>query len=246
VFFTLLCIFIKNLKHLNFVLKLKNPKRRGMSKKDIVYPDFLKCCTYTTNKLWKTIFEDLAHGKAPYGTYISKDFLSSSKKDREFSYKINSVEDPKIIYDELTELFEKMKVLSDSDKNRAKINEFVELSKENLIKSDWISIKKKSYKDFLIERFVIEMKYTYDLTFEQARNLLTKIKIAMIFKTIFNSDINYTNGKIENINGLEFEKGTFFFTKQIYGDKKIVNEVVEKKSINTHWFKYLSMLSKIK
>ena len=46
-------------------------------KKEIVYPIFLECFQYITDKFWLNIFEDLAYGKAPYGTYISKGSLTS-------------------------------------------------------------------------------------------------------------------------------------------------------------------------
>ena len=43
-------------------------------KKDIVYPGFIECLQFTEDIFWENIFEDLAYGKTPYGTYISKDF----------------------------------------------------------------------------------------------------------------------------------------------------------------------------
>ena len=57
-------------------------------KREIVYPIFLECCQFTDDKFWENVFEDLAYGKTPYGTYISKDFLCCSYKKKEFSYKI--------------------------------------------------------------------------------------------------------------------------------------------------------------
>ena len=57
-------------------------------KREIIYPIFLECCQFTDDKFWENVFEDLAYGKTPYGTYISKDFLCCSYKKKEFSYKI--------------------------------------------------------------------------------------------------------------------------------------------------------------
>ena len=44
-------------------------------KKEIVYPVFLECCEFSVDSFWENIFEDLAYGKTPYGTYINKNFL---------------------------------------------------------------------------------------------------------------------------------------------------------------------------
>jgi hypothetical protein len=48
------------------------------AKREIAYPVFLEACQYTEDAYWENIFEELAYGKAPYGTYISKDFLCCS------------------------------------------------------------------------------------------------------------------------------------------------------------------------
>ena len=60
-----------------------------MYMKKIVYPIFLECCQYTNNIFWENIFENLAYGKAPYGTYIPKKFLCCGykQKDSETVYK---------------------------------------------------------------------------------------------------------------------------------------------------------------
>ena len=68
-------------------------------KKEIIYPVFLECCQFTIDSFWENIFEDLAYGKTPYGTYINKDFLCCSYKDKEFSYKIERKDSEKLYKD---------------------------------------------------------------------------------------------------------------------------------------------------
>ena len=85
-------------------------------KREIIYPIFLECCQFADNIFWETIFEDLAYGKAPSGTYISKDFLNCSYKNKEFSYKIER-KDPEIIYNDIYKLLtEKLGILSQKEK----------------------------------------------------------------------------------------------------------------------------------
>ena len=42
-------------------------------KKEIVYPYFLECIELTDENDWKIIFENLAYGIPPHGTFINKD-----------------------------------------------------------------------------------------------------------------------------------------------------------------------------
>ncbi len=112
-------------------------------KKDIVYPIFIECCSYATDTFWETIFEDLAYGKTPYGTYISKDFLSCKYKKKDFSYKIER-KHPQIIYNEVYDLLaNKLGLLSQQEKNKKK-KIFIDM--ENNLKDsrkNWNNIKKK-------------------------------------------------------------------------------------------------------
>ena len=68
--------------------------------KKLVYPIFLNCCQYTDDIFWEDIFADLAFGKPPCGTYLSKDFLCCSHKQKEFNYKIEN-KDSVTVYKEV-------------------------------------------------------------------------------------------------------------------------------------------------
>ena len=77
----------------------------------------MECCKYTDDNFWKFIFEDLAYGKSPYGTYITKNFLCCNYKGKEFSYKIDLNKESKILYDEIFNiLHNKFGLLSQKDK----------------------------------------------------------------------------------------------------------------------------------
>lgn len=184
-------------------------------KKEIIYPFFLECCQYTKDAFWEEIFEDLAYGKTPYGTYISKNFICCSFKNREFTYKIER-KDPKLIHEELYSLLsERLGLISHKDKVQQKII-FTEL--ENSIKhsqEDWTNIRKKNTKNLLYGKYVIEMKNKYSLSQIQTRYLLSIIILAVMFKTITTKDIEYHDGKIHNINGIEFKNGDFILKRPL-------------------------------
>ena len=130
---------------------------------ELVYPFFLKCCEYTDDIFWKFVFEDLAYGKSPYGTYITKNFLCCNYKNKEFSYKIEPNKDPKQLFENIHRLlFYKFGLMSEKDKlSRRKIFENTKNTIENNCKQSWNNIKKKNIKNIIIENFIIRMKKKY-------------------------------------------------------------------------------------
>lgn len=217
-------------------------------KKEIIYPIFLECFQYTTDSFWENIFEDLSYGKCPYGTYINKNFLCCNYKDKEFSYKIEK-KNPQQLYNDIYNLLAvKLGLLSSRDKLKKKMdfNNIEEELKFN--KNKWTDIRKKNIKDLLIENYVIDMKNKYLLSNKQSKNLLSSIFIGMIFKVINIKDICYSEGKINSINGIRFEKNKIIYDKNIYdfdiNFQKCI--LIDKPIMSENWNKYITNLKKIK
>lgn len=217
-------------------------------KKEILYPMFLECLEYATDNFWENVFEDLAYGKSPYGTYISKNFLCCNYKNKEFSYKIENKNAEQLYNDVYNLLTKKLGLLSVRDKLNKKIDFFnIEEELKNTRKN-WNSIRKKNIKDLLIENFVINMKNEYSLTISQTKKLISNIFIGMIFKIINVKDINYSDGEIKSIQGIRFETNKVIFEKDIYD---IENEyrkciLVDKSLMSDNWDRYLNCLNKLK
>jgi hypothetical protein len=216
-------------------------------KKEILYPIFLECIEYTSDTFWENVFEDLAYGKTPYGTYLNKSFLCCNYKNKEFSYKIER-KDPKVLYDDVYNLLaKKLCLLSVRDKLNKKID-FNNIEEEiKQTRESWVNIRKKNIKDLLIENFVINMKTKYSLTVKQSRKLMSDIFIAMIFKVITVKDINYKDGSIISIDGISFNEKEYNFDKDIYDVENEYRKciLVDKTVISENWDKYLSNLQKI-
>jgi hypothetical protein len=216
-------------------------------KREIIYPVFLECCQYTEDTFWENIFEDLAYGKSPYGTYISKDFICCSYKGKEFSYKIER-KDPEILYTDIYSLFtDKLGILSQKEKVKKRLD-FHELEKTiKESRQDWGNIRKKNVKDILYEKYVIEMKNRYSLTNKQTKYLFSIILISIMFKTISSKDITYENDKIQDISGIEFEKGKIILKRSLCSDINIESNIpnnVEFKKMSEGWDRYLKNLRK--
>ena len=216
-------------------------------KKEIVYPIFLECCEFIEDTFWKNVFEDLAYGKCPYGSYISKDFFCCNYKNKEFIYKIEK-KDTQVLYNDIYDLLvKKLGLLSHKDKIKKKVD-FVNI--ENSIKEyrkNWSNIRKKNIKDLLIENYVIDVKNKHSLSIKQARNLLSLIFIGMVFKVITVKDIMYEDGVIQNIEGISFKDKEIVLERDIYEfeSNTLPFVIIEKKLMADTWEKYLENLKKL-
>jgi hypothetical protein len=214
-------------------------------KREIIYPIFLECSELSCDTFWKNIFEDLAYGQTPYGTYISKGFFCCSYKNKEFSYKIEK-NDVQELFSDIQELCKRVGILSYEDKIQKKIDFKNAESDMKGIRMKWCSIRKKNLKDFLIENYVIRMKKEYNLDYKQAKYLNYVIFIAMIFKIITIKDIEYEEGEIKNIQGISFAPKKIILDKDIYSyDGRKCLLVEDRKFMSDNWEKYLATLKKL-
>lgn len=216
-------------------------------KHDILYPIFLECCQYAVDDFWFNVFEDLSYGKTPIGTYISKGFLYCTKKDNSFSYKI-PLSDPKTVYEQVYRLLDKkLGLLSDMDV-RLRRECFYKISTDIGEKYDsWASIKQKNIRDLLIEEYVINNLKKYRIDMKKTKYLMSTLAILMSNKKINSSDIQYNQGTITSINGIEFEQGRILVN--VHDTKKITftcPDVAELKPtlMSGLWGKYLEQLKK--
>lgn len=218
-------------------------------KKDIIYPIFLECCQYAEDNFWKNIFDDLAIGKTPYGTYINKDFLCCGYKDKEFSYKIEKKHSRKIYNDIYKLLKNKLGILSSKEKLKKRLSFHETEDRIKQSRKTWKDIRKKNIKDLLVERYVIDMKKKYTLSLKQTKYLLSVIFIGIVFKVFLTKDIHYKDGKIIHIDGIQFTHKNIMLEREIYDvDVQSSNEAVKnnQKKMSENWEKYLENLRKLK
>jgi len=208
----------------------------------------LECCKFTQDNFWKSVFEDLAYAKTPYGTYINKHFLCCNHHNKEFSYKIER-KNAEILYQDIHSLLsEKLCLMSQNEhvKKKMDFDTLEDTIKESQL--NWANIKRKNVRDLLIEKYIIEMKCKYGLTIKQAQYLFSLIFIAMIFKAISHKDIEYSDGKIHHINGINFEHKRIIVIRDIFtmceNNASTTPDNVRVK-MSSVWTKYLNDLQKI-
>lgn len=214
------------------------------SGREIPYPFFLKCCMYTSDKFWINMFEELAYGKAPCGTYISKDSICCRYKNKEFSYNFSKDIDPRKLYDDIYNLLtKKTGIFSISEKILHRIN-FDSLDDGTFPKNSWGLIRKKSIKEFIIINYIIDMKNKYSLSNEIVKSLKSFIFIGLMFHTIQSKDIEYVDGKILSIQNIEYEMGRIIYIKNIFNAQSNPDSSQtssgNKKSFRDLWALYIS------
>ena len=175
-------------------------------KRDIIYPIFLKTVQYTEDNFWKDTFENLSYGMCPIGASISKGFICSSVKGKEFVFKFIDKE-PQVIYNEVFRLLkEKLNIMSKNERGIL-LKEFEEVEQ---------SIKKKGTRDILFQNYLIHMKKKYELKMTQIKKLYSIINLCLTLKSISNSDIDYSDGEIKSIVGITFSKQKYKVDIDIY------------------------------
>jgi len=175
-------------------------------RRDVIYPVFLKCIDYVKHDIfWKETFEELSYGNCFHGSYISKGFLCSNVKGKEFTYKFIDKDPEKICQDVIKLLKEKLNIMSKNDK-KALLIEFEDIEKnlKKIKNTEWSEIKKKSLKDILFQNYLIKSKNMYQLTDIQLKKLYNLINLGIMLKSIKNTDIIYKDGEIKEIKGILF------------------------------------------
>lgn len=210
--------------------------------KELIYPCFLTCLEYIEDDYWKNIFEDLSFGITPQGTYISKNYLISNIKTKEFVYKINADLDAETLFmDVYTLLSDKLGLKSLNEIEEYKNNIELETTYNS-----WNSIKKKSIKDSIIMNYVNTKSEQFNFTTQTSKRLLNTINLGIMLKFINTKHITYENGMINEIEGFVYRENEFNFNKNL--ETTTSSNVIEynkiKISLVDIWFKMIDMLVK--
>jgi len=175
------------------------------TRKEIIYPIFIKVSQLCKDAFWMYLYDDLAYGVCPYGSYIDTNTMSiiSRLKGKQFNFVFVN-QDPQYIYITLTELFSsKLNLYSKVEflHQRAEFNTFL-----NLSYNAWKDIKKTNIKNILLQNFILRLKKQYHFTISQSKKILSIVNMAFLFKLITPTDIVYDSEKcvITDICGLDF------------------------------------------
>ena len=215
----------------------------------VMYPKFFDCSQLTDDIFWKSVFEELAYGRCPYGTYITRDFFCCNFKNKEFSYKIDIEKDADVLYNDiLTLLTKKFGLMSNVDKveKRKRFRELEQTIQAEQEK-DWDQIKKKNIKHFLIYKYIINNQKRYKLSTTKIRFLLSIIVLGLLFKNI---DVKCKDAGIKKIEGITFKTGCVNVDKTVLQNRDanpiVPKIIVDKTNLSNEWYKYVSQVKQAK
>lgn len=183
----------------------------------VSYEIFDQCSEYVLDTYWKDIFQSCARNKFPRGVRYTEDPPSlvvkvpiSGNRTRNEIFSLPS--EPKEALSVLMTVFKDVLGLrSNKDLNLQK-RELEEAARNSPVQvnCEWKKIQPRTLKDIIIMRYVLELREKHNLSSREAKGLYDLITQGFQFKRITTDDIDYENGKINNIKCLEFKPETGF------------------------------------
>ncbi len=176
--------------------------------KEIAYPCFLGAMDLTEDYFWRNIFEDLAYGLCPYGTYIYNGTLYCNTRDKQFSYQFAN-KPTREIYDAVVHYFKTKLSLSPAN-DFMSIREQMERSLSISQYSEWKEIKRKNIKSILVVNYVLDLAAACKLSMLKTQRLLNSISLMFTFKLITADDVVFDSslGRIVHIHGIDVGEKT--------------------------------------
>ena len=220
-----------------------------------MHPVFLNCCRFAVDIFWKNLFEDLAYGITPYGTYIANDTINCrSSSGAIVSTLIDNIDPEKTYTDVYNILFNVMNISSPEQRIHAQ-DMFKNIEEStSTARREWSDIRKKNTKDILIDIFISTNKEKYNLSLRDSINLKTNIVSALAFGTITSADIHMDRGYLVGIEGISFEDGKVINATPPHMDDDDIGDVIDSiqsidintktKSISDLWKKYIDDIHK--
>lgn len=197
---------------------LFSDKKQGRLLRKIKYPLFNECMNRCDSVFWKTFFKNLSFGKIPKGFVLRENTIYVTGL-RKFLI-IN--ENPDVCTEEIIEFMKDCGYISEEEKlllQKRYIEEMTESSSTS--NCSWSSITSKKMKDIHINNFIYRISEAYNLTSKQRNELMVILKIGFSLGNITNDDIIFSEGRIVNINGIEFNDGRFIIQRQATKKLKI-------------------------
>jgi hypothetical protein len=211
-------------------------KKNTKNIKIAIFPIFLECKLYTLDPFWHNILDNCAYGNFPKGVKIEKNGeLSINSDEKVDNININNMKDPLQVYKLMMDMFKnKLHIKSSRD---SPFSDDIKRKVQDGYNGTWKQIKPKKLKDKLITEFVLREKEKHNLTSKQAYDLLNVIKSGFLSKSIISEDIDYSNRKINEINGLIYNSKNKSY--KIENNRSIKDYKLEKNSVPNRFSQYL-------
>ncbi len=212
----------------------RKPKKQTSTKKSksksapkvLLYRSLLEGIKYINDPEWEEIIENAAYGEFPVGFTTRKEGIVYSYSDKKMS--VNPSTDP---YEAVIQTIDFMRTIGgiktsmDLEKSRLEFDDMIKQAEDNFNNQRWKDLKAKAKKS-AIGKFIDKMALDYNLNDDQEKILQTIIYLGLTNGAIKSTEINYSGGAINDINGLVFdrEKERFKLTDEILRRVKIPSQ----------------------
>ena len=202
----------------------------------IIFPFFQDCIQYAESKYWKDIFDDFSRGKFPDGMEVCGHNVIVKKRKTEVQVSID--QSPEQIYQKCSDAVKKvLRMFSTDETVKIMRTMAVDQSEKKLKYDKWSNIRREAIKMHYLHKFSMDVATKYSLTSKQTQGLLNLLSSAISIKSV-DDRVDFYDGKIQEIHGLEYCKETETFTLEHAEteEKKTVKIV----SLKKQWKKYLT------
>lgn len=191
-----------------------------MANKIVIYHNIDKCCELTDDFYWKDIIHSCACNKFPKGIrYEIKinhppTLYVRYECGRKFQNETFTLtEKISETYSILMFIFKNLLGLrSPTDIEKIKLElEVIRKTNNIQINCEWKKLKPRSVKNHILMNYAITRVEKLGLESRTANNLYRLIQLGFQFKNLTPNNINYKEGKILAISGLDFDKQTKTF-----------------------------------
>lgn len=187
---------------------MSNSKKNAAST-NCIYPIFEKCMKFTLDSYWRDIFAGCAENKFPHGMkYNPSTHTLYVKKDAKKATPIVLPEKPVEVFKRMMTIFKTDLELISSRDIEIQSEELEDVKKHFTVEvnCDWKKIKPRYLREQFIIDYVGKLRDKYSLTLIEVKKLLSTIHTGFQFKQLSSDDIDYSNGEILDIRGLEFDE----------------------------------------
>ena len=200
------------------------------------FPTIFEARSFSLDPYWQDLLEQCSQGKFPRGVKPSREnslAIFSGTKSREI---IALSSDPLETFKTMMDIFKnKLGLTSDRDQHRQR-NELIELRTRLKLDTEctWKSIKNKRLRNKILLNFVLTCQTKYHLTASETTQLFSLLHLGLTFKSITSNDIDYRDGVIHSIAGLDFDAdGAFSIDIFASSSDKIDKSLIDANRITT-------------
>jgi hypothetical protein len=206
----------------------------------MIYPFFIEFTNYINNTYWKLLYEDMAYGKFPSGTYIQNKHFCCFHKGKEFNVPLDDSDNFSIFTQIHSLLQTKMGISSEEEQIKLKDN----MLKAQVQKEE---NSKRLIKDSTLTSFVIRSGNKYHLSDNMIRKIFSLLILGFMFKTLLVKDVSFNGNEINSIKGINFYEKKVKIKGNILDLKCNNIDLNENKTdittISSYWPKYLHNIS---